>query len=126
MANLKNVNLMSQDIFENIEQADDELYAVSASGIGFPSSRYEDLVLGASGTQYTAPANGYFYLQMKYVADKAIDIWNSTTNTGCIMSAASSGLSLRAMTPCRKGDIVFVNYTATTAEVFRFIYAEGE
>ena len=126
MANLKNVNLMSQDMFESIEQVDDELYAVSASGIGFPSSRYEDLVLGASGTSYTAPANGYFYLQMVYVADKAVDIWNNTTNTGCIMSAASSGLSLRAMTPCRKGDIVFVNYTATTAEAFRFVYAEGE
>ena len=36
MANLKNINFMSQDRFESIEQADDELYAVSASGIGFP------------------------------------------------------------------------------------------
>lgn len=29
------------------------------SGLGMPSSKYIDLTLGASGTTYTAPANGW-------------------------------------------------------------------
>lgn len=124
---LKNVNILSKEQYEGITiPATDEIYAVYGSGFGFPSNNFEDLELGASGTQYTAPANGWFYLQMAYVADKYVDIWNSTTDTGCIMSSASSSVSLRAMTPCRKGDIMVVNYSATTKESFRFIYAEGE
>ena len=96
------------------------------SGLGMPSNRYIDLTLGASGSTYTAPANGWFYLQMIYAAEKYVDIWNSTSNTGCIMSSASSGSALRAFAPCRKGDIIVVNYSATTKEVFKFVYAEGE
>ena len=30
-----------------------------------PSNTYEDLTFGASGTTYTAPADGYFYLQVE-------------------------------------------------------------
>lgn len=124
---LKNINMLSKEQYDSVATPlTDELYAVSGSGTGFPSDKYIELTLGASGSEYEAPANGYFYLQMAYVADKYVDIWNSTTNTGCIMSAASSSSSLRAMTPCKKGDIVVVNYTATTQQAFRFIYAEGE
>ncbi len=34
------------------------------SGLGMPSNRYIDLTLGASGATYTAPANGYIFLEM--------------------------------------------------------------
>ena len=61
----KKLRFMLQDKFETITEADDELYAVNGSGIGFPSSRYEDLILGATGTKYTAPANGWFFISKK-------------------------------------------------------------
>lgn len=118
MANLKNINLMSQDTFESIEQADDELYAVSASGIGFPSSRYEDLTLGASGTQYTAPANGYFRAN---VAKGGCVMLYGTILNGFNASAMEGGCSINA----RKGTGVTLYYTGTLVSV-KFIYAEGE
>ena len=128
MANLKNINLMSQGTFESITPVDDELYAVSASGIGFPSSRYEDLRLGASGTTYTAPANGYFYLSKTTAnTNQYIEINNITRGYGTILPCYSSGANLRDKLQVQKGDIVTVWYTASGAtNTFHFIYAEGE
>ena len=129
MANLKNVNLMSQDTFESIEQADDELYAVSASGIGFPSSRYEDLTLGASGTEYTAPANGRFFI---YKNAGGTNQYVTLTNTSCANMQTHfwvpiSGAGCANYIEARKGDVVKITYTASGAtNYFRFIYAEGE
>ena len=128
MANLKNINLMSQDTFESIEQVDDELYAVSGSGIGFPSSRYEDLTLGASGTKYTAPANGWFYLNKATGGtNQYIVIDNNTKGYGFMLPCYNSGVNLRDKLQVQKGDIVSVWYSASgTTNTFRFIYAEGE
>ena len=96
------------------------------SSYAFPSNKHIELTLGATGTTYTAPANGWFQLQMGYVADKYVDLWNSTAGLGCIMSSASSGWSFRASVPCKKGDVVTAYYTATNVSHFRFIYAQGE
>lgn len=128
MANLKNINLMSQGTFESIEQADDELYAVSASGIGFPSSRYEDLTLGASDTQYTAPANGWFVLSKSTAAtNQVLSIRNDTTGFSVNSYCPASGQVMRLHLPCKKNDVIAVGYTASGAtNFFRFIYAEGE
>lgn len=128
MANLKNINLMSQDIFESIEQVDDELYAVSASGIGFPSSRYEDLTLGASGTQYTAPANGWFSISKNTAAtNQYINFRNATKSYNLLFQPNLSGGTINVIFPVQKGDIVQVNYSASgTTNQFRFIYAVGE
>ena len=51
-----------------------------------PSNRYIDLTLGASGTQYTAPANGYFALYAQYQsgADAWVNIQNLNTPDGII------------------------------------------
>lgn len=128
MANLKNINFMSQGTFESIETADDELYAVSASGIGFPSSRYEDLTLGATGTTYTAPANGWFYLSKTTSStNQYIHFGNETKGYTLNQFVPTSGNNCRLIFPVQKGDIVKVTYTAGgTTNNFRFIYAEGD
>lgn len=128
MANLKNVNLMSQDTFESITPADDELYAVSASGIGFPSSRYEDLILGANGAEYTAPANGWVHLRMNA---------NSGSLAYCELQGVPSGImsvsncyttqhAIEVYIPVTKGSLFKTYYNNATLAFFRFIYAEGE
>ena len=120
---VQNANLIDAGrIGEQLANKTDMTQAAAAS---MPSSRYVELTLGASGSTYTAPADGWMYLQMAYVADKYVDIYNRTSGTGYIMSAASASTSLRTMTPCRKGDILSIQYTATTVQIFRFIYAEG-
>lgn len=96
------------------------------SGWGMPSKRYIDLTLGASGSTYTAPANGW------YVFNKSSTGSNqrlAILSGGCIVSVFSSASSqpLALMVPCTKGDTIETRYTvAGTTNEFRFYYANGE
>ena len=92
-----------------------------------PSNKYIDLTVGASGTKYTAPANGWFcaycymtstdaYLDMNVqgiyhvrIKDKA---WNST--------------DVAQIIPIKKGNTLSLNHSGVSFYTFRFIYAEGE
>lgn len=98
-----------------------------ASSLGMPSNRYIDLTLGASGSNYTAPANGWLLLYKTngktgaYIAFNAGDIYLED------LKGASSNASLTLLMPVKKGQTVNVRYTATGAtKAFCFIYAEGE
>ena len=107
-----------------------------ASGLGMPSNRYIDLTLGASGSTYTAPANGYFCLNGKdsgNTGTAAFVMRNQTryfgvavTNTNSKMTPSWTGCIL----PAKKGDIVPYYYEGTLALndtnwSLRFYYAEG-
>ena len=94
----------------------------------FPSNRYIDLTLGASGTTYTAPANGYLHL-FKEVnsADQYVVLTNTNNGLGMHAWVPKSGGGAATTIPVKKGDIVSINYTAGANVIcFRFIYAEGE
>ena len=128
---LKNVNMLSKEQFDTIaEPVKDELYAISGSGFGFPSNRYIDLTLGASGTSYTAPANGYFYFSKKSSATGQYAVMTNGTDgvAGELGDGnAASGFGVHILRPVRKGESVKINYTVAGAtNYFRFIYAEGE
>ena len=126
---LKNVNMLSKEQYEGISiPATDELYAISGSGFGFPSNNYEDLELGASGTTYTAPANGYFLLVKAAAStNQYITFMNSTRGYSLISYCPASSGTLRMIFPVQKGDKVPLNYNVSGATTsFRFIYAEGE
>ena len=128
---LKNINLLTKEQYNGItEPATDELYAISGSGFGFPSdSRYVDLELGASGSRYRAPANGWF----SFVSER-------TTASGqyCRLISLGSGMDFRqssyasasgqwieVVLPALRGQNIDVYYTALVSK-FRFVYAEGE
>lgn len=100
------------------------------SGLGMPSSKYIDLTLGASGTTYIAPANGWFSLNVetkatnKYimmsVGDRKVFHWSGSTLIEC-------GLIM----PVRQGQIMALDYNcdpyvADFNSGLRFYYAEGE
>ena len=99
------------------------------SGLGMPSDRYIDLTLGASGSTYTAPANGWFYCRgtklesgqfMRLMNQKITGFAGEATVTNTV-----SGRGCGCVLPVMKGDIVKYDYNVTTS-YFRFIYAEGE
>jgi hypothetical protein len=128
---LKNVNMLSKEQYDGVaEPVKDELYAISGSGFGMPSDRYEDLELGASGTTYTAPANGWVsFMKIGGASGKQVVLINSTgtksmrTNSAC----SSSGQWLCVYLPVQKGDTFVAEYDATgETKRFRFIYSEGE
>lgn len=90
-----------------------------------PSNRYIDLTLGAGGTTYTAPADGYFTVNKAGTDGEWIMLLNATTGLN-ISNLYPAALNARLFIPVAKGDSIQVNYTATgTTNMFRFIYANG-
>jgi len=103
-----------------------------ASGWSMPSSRYIDLTLGASGTTYTAPANGYISIVMAGTV---------SGNTGYFSQLYDNGVEIRRFGDqsssgayhvftlnfeIGKGQTFTLSYYGLSPNFFRFIYAEGE
>lgn len=93
-----------------------------------PSNRYIDLTLGASGTVYTAPANGWFAILKSATSTKQyMQCRNNTTGLGIETHATSDNTAFRQFIPAAKGQQVVFSYTAAgTLTFFRFVYAEGD
>lgn len=98
------------------------------SSWGMPTGQYIDLTLGASGTAYTAPADGYYAIDKKAgVSGVFLDINNTTSHIRITAQATDAGNWQRVFVPARKGDIVEVTYNSTgTTNMFRFIYAQKD
>lgn len=119
-------------IFLNTQNQD---FAYATAGVkqsitnwAFPSSRYDDLALGATGTTYTAPADGYVwvggtqtnisgFIFVKNV-NNGIEVTSQPTNV--------SGFEVRGFIPVSKGQLYEVHYGDVSINWFRFIYANGE
>lgn len=93
-----------------------------------PSTTYEDLTAGASGTTYTAPANGWFLI------NTTSTYWNNYTSlSNGVLSVYTSGYDNGYMTPrdntiylpVKKNDIVTISYETVSVNKFRFVYAQG-
>lgn len=121
--------MLSKEMYSSLSDvATDELYAISGSGFGFPSDRYDDLELGASGTEYVAPANGYFYIdKITSSTNQYFNFTNKTVGYGLTFQPNASGAVIRFPFKAKKGDVISAVYSAAGAtQAFRFIYAEGE
>jgi hypothetical protein len=103
-----------------------------------PSDKYIDLTLGASGTSYIAPADGWFYLGKFCIASSSsagnhcmiMRVFNKDNNVVYIYqdwcNATATTQVMDMNTPVKKGAKVRVEYSLTGAtNSFRFIYAEG-
>lgn len=124
---VQNANLIDAGrIEETLVKKVDMQQATIAS---FPSNRYIDLELGASGTEYTAPANGSYYIDKMgnngtWVGFINFGITNTYNYAITIPIYNTNGV---ALLPVKKNDKVIVNYNAAgRLNRFVFIYAEGE
>lgn len=98
------------------------------SGWGMPSRRYITLTLGASGSSYTAPANGWFFIRRTSTAEnQSLQITGNDAVQSWIYSSASSQL-MAVYRPAKKGEIVAISYTlgSDKNQIFSFVYAEGD
>ena len=94
------------------------------SAQGKPSEKSKDLTLSSSGVKYTAPANGWFYLEKTANSGEYIEIKDGVG--GASQYAAADGQGLKLLYPAKVGKIVTISYTASgTTGAFRFIYDEG-
>lgn len=102
------------------------------SSLSMPSTRYTDLTLGASGTNYIAPANGWYLLGKNTgTANTYVSLWNNGPNGDTTIMfnqqyATGTYDTICLFIPCKKGDKVHVSYNGNgSVYMFRFVYAEG-
>lgn len=98
--------------------------------MAMPSNKYIDLELGASGTTYAAPADGYYRLTMKQsAAEQYAYLASYTDSDEPILSTTSKTAtgtdSLSTWVLVHKGQKVKAVYNAPEKRVFKFIYAIG-
>ena len=93
---------------------------------GFPSDNYDELTLGASGTTYTAPADGYFTIEKALGTNASVLIKNSTNGLGGrTLTTQADTRACCLFLPVRKGDVITVTYAnAGATGCFRFVYAQ--
>lgn len=92
----------------------------------FPSDKYINLTLGADGSQYTIPANGYVCLT-------GVGNWVGLSINKSLLQTSTRATDIpqqiAVYLPVKKDDLIQINYqnfSQTQAwHVFRFIYAEG-
>lgn len=116
------INNKADISFSNINDAAKAV----ASGLSFPSDRFISMELGASGTSYTAPANGWFYLQKTPTATgQTLYLWNKSKTYGTSIMSSTTANLYRLLIPVREGDVCDVTYSMAGTGILRFIYAEG-
>lgn len=109
-------------------KADVDLTNVNNSGTSkvahwaMPSTTYDNLTVGSTGTSYTAPADGW----VKFSAqtnnnNQFIQIQATMT----ALAVASGTLYIDAFIPIRKGETFTIYYTAPNNKALRFYYAVG-
>jgi len=116
-----NVTSFNLNYSTNILKLSDSRYI---SAMSMPSPTYEDLTVGASGTTYTAPANGW------------VTAWATTNSNSNFLQIGSgiwmtnwnvpNGSTSRVYIPIKRNEGFILNYSGVSISRFRFFYAQGE
>lgn len=130
--NLPNIDI-NQIVTDLNGKADVDFTNVNNSGTSkgaswaMPSNKYIDLTLGASGSSYTAPANGWICFSKEGGSADYQYIYISTdSKLEQLGRCVSRGSQTTLISPVKKGEGFKVSYTAGGAtNYFRFIYAQG-
>lgn len=112
----------SSDLFDENEH----IKINKLQSYSLPSAQYIDLTLGASGSTYTAPANGWVtftaYTQgVRYDANITLAVGDLTNFRACI----APGEYETILVPVQKNQNFVAYYTNITLVFFRFFYAVG-
>lgn len=121
--NAEMFNAKADNDLMNITDAAKELMAKSS----MPSDTYINLTLGASGSTYTAPADGWVSLNKRTSATNQYALLNNKNSNICVRCAQStSGVAMCVYIPVKAGDVFSAEYSAGgDTNWFCFIYAEG-
>ncbi len=108
--------------FQALDYNDSDYIAHQA----MPSGTYTDLSLGTSGSTYTAPADGYFYLRKAGTATNQYIYMGGNGLSQDVFCPLSNGGTRSIWLPVKKGAVVTISYNADgSVTSFRFIYAVG-
>ena len=92
-----------------------------------PSAQYINLTLGASGSTYTAPADGWFAVsKTSGGTGKYIGLVNRTSGCEIETYPNANNNNAKLLIPVKKNDVLLVLYSLSGETIFfRFIYAIG-
>lgn len=109
--------------FSNVTNTANILMAHNA----MPSGTYVDLIVGASGTTYTMPADGWLYFRGGGVAAGTYVGLANSSGMEAFTQAPGADWGLQALLPVSKNDVITLVYGNGTPTVlqFRFYYAKG-
>jgi hypothetical protein len=109
--------------FSNITDAAREL----VSNLAAPSPRKITLSAGASGTYYTAPANGYVSILCQATANNAIGVLRNVTANNLIQQwvIPLNGYYCGTLVPCATGDVLHYEYLNINVVQLYFHFANG-
>lgn len=99
-----------------------------ASGWSMPSNTYDELTIGAHGSIYTAPANGWFALTGATAAS-ANSTCQMDTSEGLrakLMGDGHTAMGCGTFIPIKANSTMELGYYNFTVSSLKFIYAEGE
>ena len=124
------ISLKPYKTFKAMNVSSDRQWLAS---LALPSEKYVNYELKTSGTNYTAPTNGWFAIRKivgiatagiscaVYNTNGTIEIYRQTIKN----SVATDEVAI--IIPILKGQVLQVTYDATgETKYFRFIYAQGE
>lgn len=115
-------NFANKD-FSNI----DDTAKITIAHNAMPSSAYDSLTVGASGTTYTAPADGYVFASGTVDVNSLWSFVDLSASTGissrCLASTGSLGM--KVFIPLRKGQQFSFNYQNANNLTLTFKYAVG-
>lgn len=96
-------------------------------GFSLPSETYIDLTVGASGTEYTAPADGWYYMKGNANASGASIEMHNKSNSMMALNRHynTSNWPVATFIPTKKNEIIKIYYGTNSTTCFRFIYAVG-
>lgn len=101
---------------------------LTVANLSWPGAKVDDLTLGANGTTYTAPADGYYsiYATMASAPGASRVVFYVNQNK-LVSSIVGTSTTMGMFIPIKKGQTMTVYQTggAVTVNSFVFIYAEG-
>lgn len=83
-----------------------------------------DITLGASGSYYTAPADGYFAFSTGQSPANGFVYMSNTRGLAFQCSSTGTG-ACNGFIPIKQGEQCFINWYLVTLTSFKFFYAEG-
>ena len=92
-----------------------------------PSNKYDNLTLGASGQDYTAPANGWIVFdKISKTSPKYVNAYIGSNGRMAEMMSSFNGQQVKYSFFVRKGEKYIVSYNADgNTLIYRFVYAKG-
>ncbi len=108
-ANLLDENKFNVDNYKNIVSVQDSYVTSCAS----PTDGLVNLTIGATGSTYTAPFDGWFMFAAKATATGQFIRAVSTKGLGVTSYITVANETGRIILPVQKGDVVTIGYTAT-------------